>query len=818
MALTPTYFAAAIAVAVAAAPLHAQGPAPRLPSGPGVVRGRLADSASGAPIPAGSIAIQRTSDSATAGVARPKDDGTFRLEGLAPGAYTLTVRVLGFAPLRRTGIVLSEASPSLDVGELKLAGVATKLEGETVVAEREATVVSPDRTSYSTKNMAVAAGGTAVDVLRNIPLVEVDASNNVSLRGNSSVVIQVNGRPTPLKGDQLAAFLAQLPANSVKNIEVATNPSAKDDPEGTAGIINIVLNQEAELGLSGGVNLGTSTTGMVNFNGNIGKQQGKLTTFFSAGLYRDQRATSGTISRTNLVIPTPAFVETSIAGKQRPLSGNVNLRGEYRMTDITSLSLDSYAWGGRYGGNNASFYTDLDQSRDIVGLFNQYTSNLSTNMGGEADVTFRRQGQPTDPSLTAEIDFNAWTNRNTTDLTGDFLQGDPSTTSIPHERDITLYAGHGIYSKADYTHPFSETTKLESGFKGLVRRNSNDFDAAYLDAANGALLPAPERANAFTYDEAVGGVYGLMSQRLGKFQLQGGSRFEEAKQNFTLRPSERQYNRSYASVYPSAIVSYNFTDMRSAKLSYSRRVSRPNPFQLSPVESHQDARTVFRGNPNLTAEYTDAFEASLQEARGWGSVQVTTYERRTNHAVRSIQFVDSTGIFVNTYDNVASTTTVGSDLNLNVHSGPVTFGGGASAYHYSSDASNLGANLSAHDIIWSTRLNATYKLSPMLDAQTFANYRAPYRTEGGSQLANVNMNFSLRFKPWGDKGAVTLRMSDPFALSKYGYRTASGTVVEYAQRYYQQRALYLSISRNFGQELKLRPKENSDTGGGAPTP
>ena len=125
--------------------------------------------------------------------------------------------------------------------------------GQEIVGEREETVVQPDRTSYSTKNMTAATGGTAIDVLRNIPQVEVDGNNNVSLRGNGNVVIQVNGRATPLKGDQLGTFLAQMPANDVKTIEVATNPSAKDDPEGTAGIINIVLNQEAELGLSGGM-------------------------------------------------------------------------------------------------------------------------------------------------------------------------------------------------------------------------------------------------------------------------------------------------------------------------------------------------------------------------------------------------------------------------------------------------------------------------------------------------------------------------------------------------------------------------------------
>jgi ferric enterobactin receptor len=816
----PTYLAlAAIAIAAAGAPLQSQSTTPQSSSGSGVIRGRLADSASGAPVAAGTITIRRGAEATAAAVVRPKDDGSFRAEGLAPGAYTLTIRVLGFAPLRRTGIVISAASPTADVGVLKLTAVATTLESQRVVAEREETVVSPDRTSYSTKNMTAAAGGTAIDVLRNIPLVQVDASNKVSLRGDENVVIQINGRPTPLKGDQLAAFLAQLPANTVKTVEVATNPSAKDDPEGTAGIINIVLDQEAELGLSGGVNVGTSTTGMVNTNANIGKQQGKLTVFFSGGMYRDQRATSGTISRTNLTLPEPVFVETSLAGEQHPFNGNMNFRSEYRFSNISSLTLDSYAWGGHYGGVNASFYTDLDASRDVIGLFNQNMSNISTYRGAEADLTFRRQGQPTDPQLTAEADFSFFSSANSTDLTGNVVEADASTTSVvPRELDHTNIPGRSIVTKVDYSHPFSTTTKLETGFKGMTRENDNTFDAEYLDAGSGVFVPAPGRSSGFDYTELIGGVYGLMSQRLGKFQLQGGTRLEDATQHFTLQPADQQFNRSYASVYPSAILSYNFTDMRTGKLSYSRRVSRPNPYQLSPVEYHNDARSVFHGNPNLAAEYTDAVEASLQEARGWGSAQVTTYARHTAHAVRNIQFVDSTGISVSTYDNVASTKTVGSDLNLNVHGGPITIGGGGSVYHYSSDASNLAGDLSAHDIVWSTRLNATYKASPLLDAQTFMNYRAPYRTEGGSQLANVNMNFGLRYKPWGDQGgAVSLRVSDPFALGKYGYRTATGTVIEYSQRYYQQRVLYLSISRNFGQELKLRPKENSE-GGDSPAP
>ena len=191
---------------------------------------------------------------------------------------------------------------------------------------------------------------------------------------------------------------------------------------------------------------------------------------------------------------------------------------------------------------------------------------------------------------------------------------------------------------------------------------------------------------------------------------------------------------------------------------------------------------------------------------------MTTYARHTAHAVRNIQFVDSTGISVSTYDNVASATTVGYDLNVNAHSGPVSVGGGSNAYHYSSDASNLAGNLSTRDdrMVGPPEHDVHDVATPR--RASVREYRAPYRTEGGSQLSNVNMNVSLRYKAWGDRGAISLRLADPFALATYGWRTANGTVVEVAQRYNQQRALFLSISRNFGEALKLRAKENVDAG------
>ena len=419
--MRPALFLATTLIVVSAAAANAQdktvGP-PTAPTGIGQIEGRLTDSTSGAAVVSGSISVRRQQDTSFAGGALPKSDGTFRVDGLAPGQYTLRFRAIGYAPLTMNGLVVSAEKPVLNVGTLKLSVVATKLADQEVKAERDEQQLSPDRNSYSVKNMTTTAGGTAIDVLRNIPLVEVDGSNRVSLRSNSNVVIQINGRSTPLKGDQLAVFLAQLPASMVKTVEVATNPSAKDDPEGTAGILNIILKQDVELGLSGGINAGTATTGQVNLSGNIGKQQGKFTGFISANFYRDNRRTSGTISRTNLVIPSPVFTETDLAGRSHPFSGGTTLRTEYRFNETDALTFDSFLFGGSFAGNNASYYTNLDGARSVIGAFNQFNENAFEYLTQNYNLAFRRQGKPNTPQVTAEAEYSNNNTSGQTDLSG----------------------------------------------------------------------------------------------------------------------------------------------------------------------------------------------------------------------------------------------------------------------------------------------------------------------------------------------------------------------------------------------------------------
>jgi ferric enterobactin receptor len=786
----------------------------------GEIRGRIVANGSGQAIATGSISVRRATDTSFVVGALAGPDGSFHVAGLEPGRYAVRVRAVGYAPLVRSDVTISREHPLADLGTLTLSEFAVTLENQVVTGERQDVALSPDRNSYSTKNMTTASGGTAVDVLRNVPSVEVDGNNNVTLRGNTNVVVQINGRSSPLSGEQLAQFLAQIPAGTVSRVEVSTNPSAKNDPEGTAGIINIVLNQQADIGLSGGLNASTGTTRQANLGGNIGRQSGPLTLYLSASLYEDHRGINGSSDRTNLVIPVPAFVESHSDGRSEPHFASTTFRSEYKLTENDALSVDAMLSGGRFGRQSTAFFSDLNAAREVIGLFNQFNDQVWRSLSQDYTVGYHRTAGPSTTILSTELRYSNDTDSSDNNLFGVLLEADTSTGSQmpPRERDGSLQHMPAWNLQTDYTHPFGSRTKLETGFKGTMRSNADNSTVAFLDPETGVYSADPNRANSFDYHERIGAVYGVLSQQVGKLQTQGGLRLEEAATRFTLPTVGQAFDNRYSSVFPSGIVSYNFTDMRQVKLSYSRRISRPSPWQLSPIVNRSDARHEFHGNPSLRPEYTDALELGFQDTRSWGSVQLNPYLRKTAHAVRFIQTIDSTGVSLATFDNVASTLVTGTDLNVTYRHAALTLFGGGSVYHYSSDASNLAGNLSTHSVVWSTRANVTLKFSPVTDLQAFANYRAPSATEGGSQSAFVYMNFALRRKLWSDKGSVTLRVADPFNLMTWGFRTADGRVIEFNQQHFGQRGLFLSISRTFGQELKLRPQHQDAEPQGAPQP
>jgi hypothetical protein len=328
------------------------------PSGAAEVRGRVVDG-SGAPVGGAGVAVRAGRTAAIVAGALADPDGRFRVRGLAPGAYTLRVSRLGYAPRTRP-FAVDAPDARVDVDTVSLARVALSLTEVRVVGEAHATAIAPDRSNYRTKDVAPGAA-SASEVLEVVPSVEVDADGKVSLRGNDNVVVQINGRPTPLRGPQLAAFLKQIPGPVVERVEVVPNPSAKYDPEGMAGIINIVLKQEADLGVSGGYTLSAMSRDRWNGAGNVGYGRGGLSLASSVGYLADDRRFVGAIDRERYDVARALTGTTlqDVGGTTANRGVNVTANADWKVGPRDVLS-EAVVVNVRTGGEDSRIaWTDL---------------------------------------------------------------------------------------------------------------------------------------------------------------------------------------------------------------------------------------------------------------------------------------------------------------------------------------------------------------------------------------------------------------------------------------------------------------------------
>ncbi|HEX2190635.1 MAG TPA: TonB-dependent receptor [Longimicrobiaceae bacterium] len=787
---------------------------------PGLVRGTVVDAATGNPVSA-SVGIWSAADSVLVGGAVAGADGVFRIEGLRPGQYYMRIGALGYTPATPT-VALTPQQLQADLGQVRLTASAVALEGIEVQGERAAVTLAPDRNTYSAREIAP-AGGTATDVLRGVPSVEVDGDGNVSLRGNSNVAVQLNGRAAPMRGEQLANFLRQLPANMVERVEVVPNPSAKYDPEGMAGIINIVMKQNADLGTSGGLMLSVGTSDRYTASGNLGYQGGPLTLFGSYGFNSEERETAGRHFLENLVLQPTTFLEQDIEGlfdvTGHMFNGNADLKVGKQSSLTSTLMLGNRVID--YGTRNAFF--ELDADRDVVGRARNVTANEGGDFTLDGSLAYRRTVQPQRNETTAEVRYNMVDFSTANQFTRDSLTlaGTPVGDQPGLERNDMDAISHTVTVQTDWTRGIAERTKLETGYKGQIRWLDNSFLAENFSYAMNRWLRNAAASNAFEYDDQVHAVYGVLSQSLGKLELQGGLRAERATSEFTLESGE-SYDSDQINLFPSGLVAYNLSQTTQLKASYSKRIQRVHTQLLNPFAFYEDERNVIVGNPSLTPEFTHAFELGFQHAFPKGSLQVTPYFRHTVDAIRRTRNVDDEGITVSTFENLATSDSYGADVTGSLRLGDRLSGfAGFNAYKVETDGSNISPALNTDAFVWSARVNANVKVSPTLDAQAMFMYRAPMDVEQGRIAAFSMSNLSLRQKLRGDKASIGLRVMDPFNTMRFNLRTSDGRFFQETERSFGARAVFLTFNYNFGRPPRIRQPQpqqpqNPDPQGGLP--
>ena len=803
----------ALLLNLAAVSLPAQNPAgppagAQPPVAPGEVKGMIADSA-GTAVPRPAIAVRGKADGKLVTGAYGSQDGTFRIQGLRPGTYYLRVSGIGFTPLNTPEFTIKPDAPSADAGTIKLSRITVTLQSVQVTGEKPTMTIEPDRNTYRAKDVAPAAAN-ASDVLQNTPSVEVDAEGKVSLRGNENVAIQINGRPTPIKGPQLSAYLKQIPANIVERIEVVPNPSAKYDPEGMAGIINIVLKANTDLGWSGGLNGGMATASRFNAGTNLGYQQGKWTLFGTYGYNADDRGIEGINDRlrfTDTGAPQD-YTNQDIEGATK--SGGHNFTGniDFKATDKDVIS-NSLTLNHRHSNDAAlSLNTELDAGQAYLDSYFMDRNAKGRGHVFDNSLSWKHTITPRTNELSTELRYNRTHDEDVMTLWREPLNEDGTSAgqSLEGELDASNSINRQFTGQLDYTRQFPKKTKLETGLKETDRWMDRGF-LVFKDAlGDGNWLPS-NLSNTFNFDEQTHAGYGVLSQTVGKFNLQGGLRAEWSSRNFDVSGlAAVPYN--YKSLFPSGVILYNFSEQTNAKISYSRRIRRPGTQELNPFPVFFDPQNVFIGNPRLNPEYTDAIELGLSKSGQLGSIQLSPFYKHTTDIIRvdinTADTVDGREVTTVSFQNLDKGDSWGTDLNGNLRLGPkLNAFAGFNLYKMVTDGGSQSA-LGSNAVAWSTRINATSSITPTVVLQGNYFYRSPVTIEKGKFSAMQMAAITIRKKLDGDNMSVAVRFQDPFNTMKFRVQAGDDNLQQITARRFGVRATYFTFQWNYGQQPKVR--------------
>ncbi len=794
-------------------------PGAQPPAAPGEIRGVIVDADAKAPIARASVAVRTKADGALVTGAIAGTDGSFRIQGLRPGAYTVRVTYIGYGP-KVQDVTIAPDAPRVEIGSVGLSKVAVALQGVEVTAERDAVTIEPDRNTYRSKDVAPTANN-ASEVLDNVPSVSVDGEGKISLRGNENVAVQINGRPAPIRGTQLAAYLKQIPANILDRVEVIPNPSAKYDPEGMAGIINIVLKANVDLGTSGGVTVSGATADRFNTSGNVGYQSGPYTLFTSYGYNSDKRDITGINDRERYdALQAPlSFTEQDLFGEAQARGHNFTTSLDYKINnrDVLSNSLMLNRRGSEAGERSA--ITELSGTRSFLDMYSRVRSTDVDAFMVDYTVAFKRTIEPRKHEISTELRYNRSKDDEIQNL---FRQPILAAGSVELEKNETDALTQSLNAQLDYTKTLKARTKLETGYKGTARWLDRDYLVMKDPLGNDQWVKS-NLSNDFDFDEQVHAAYGVLSHGIGNWDLQGGLRAEYATRDFALAQPAKNYPYNYTSLFPSGVASYKFSDKTQAKLSYSRRIRRPGTQELNPFPVFFDAQNVFIGNPNLSPEYTDAFEGGITRTGQLGTLQFSPFFRHTTDVLRididTDAVVDGRDVTTVSFRNLATSDSYGADLNGTLRLGKKFNGFAAfNVFRIVTDGGSESA-LSSDAVAWATRYNLTFNPTDKLTLQGNWFYRAPINVERGRFSAQQQASFSTRYKIYGDKANVSLRVIDPFNTNGMKIRAGDDTLIQITERRFGVRGTFLSFQYNFGQAPKIRQPQPQDQqgGGGFPT-
>lgn len=778
------------------------------------ITGIIQDDYDKTPIPYATVVLFNKSDSAIVQGTSADENGNFELSKIPEGDYYIEINFIGYDKKVIKDLKIDKNTRSLKLGVIQVSRAVEDIEGVEIYGEKDAIEYKLDKKVINVGKKDVAAGGTIVDALENTPSIQVDAEGNVSLRGSSNFTVLIDGKPTALNGNDA---LKGIPASSVENVEIITNPSVKYDPDGTAGILNIIMKKGYTTGVNGILNASVGSRWKYNGDFTFNYRTDKVN-YFIGGSYNDRPQYPNTlIDAETFLNDTTSFLIQDADRIQRMKRWDIKGGADFYLNDNNTLTLS-----GEYG----FWGFDLEMDSEVEEYTNPASSDVYKNtvsnlmIGGNwinGSIIFDHDFKE-NHDLVTTFTYSTWSGTNTSDIeekNTDELFMNPETYF--HTNSSRNDNNQDLRFKTDYTQPIGVQSKLEAGLQVRHFMLDSDYSIERLDSETGLWAEDEEFRNEMDFLRIISSAYATFSSNYKGIQYQIGLRGEYTDRQLDVINTNDSYELTRFDYFPSVHISKQMQKMQQIQASYSRRINRPQPWNLNPFPVFSDSYILQGGNPDLLPEYTDSYELNYMKRLKKGFFSLEGFYRQTNNNYdMNLNLMDDGRVQIIT-TNLDKSFAYGGELSGNYQFTKwLSVYASANLYGYNIEGDIVTEFADVKSFKSDFVLNSTFTITPTTRLQLTGFYNAPTITSQGLRSEMYGFNAGLTQSFFKRKLSVTLRGRDILNTMKFSFKAESPGVKTDFEFDIESPVIFLNISYKINnyKQRQSDPDTGSEIGGG----
>jgi outer membrane receptor protein involved in Fe transport len=750
------------------------------------IKGAIIESSSNLPVEFATVLIaDKTTEKPITGTTT-NEKGQFQLQTTASNFY-IEVSFIGFNTKKIEQFTIKNGQ--IDLGTIVISENLAELDEVVVRAEKSQTVFKLDKRVFNVGADLSSTGASALEILNNVPSVNVNIEGQISLRGSQGVQILINGKPSVLTSEEGGNALGSITADMIESIEVITNPSAKYEASGTSGIINIIMKKSEKRGLNGSVTLNTGVPNNHSIGLSLNRRTEKFN-LFSQIAYGRRTFPRESESR-SLDKATGTLLSSDGDSDKNENFFNLILGTDYHINDNNVLTLS-----GHYAFEDEKEHADQvfsfrDASNTVASAWNRRELTTATNPKWQYELQYKKDfDSHKDRSLLFSALGSSFGKDKTSTFTNTTISG---TDQDMLQQALTEFVEYEYTFKLDYTHPFSDQMMLEVGGQYVINDVSNDYEV--LDYINTVWEVNDTFTNVFDYNQDVLGVYGTFGYEGDKWGIKGGLRLEHTNLKTELQNTGERNNQDYTNLFPSLHTSYKLTEDVSLQAGYSRRIYRPNLWSLNPFVSFRDNFNLSTGNPNLQPEFTDSYEIASIVKFEKGSFNFGLYYRDTDDVIERIATFED-NVTTTRPENVGTNRSTGAEFNAKYNmTNWLTFTADVNYNYFNRKGQFDTQNFDFSGDQWSSRVVSKIKLPADFRMEITGNYRSKYQDVQSEIDDNIFMDLGVRKKLMKGRLNLNLSVRDVFASR---IRRAVTDQLDFNRYSYSKRGRFITFGISYG--------------------